>query len=501
MAKPRLSYWTKLHHYLNPLRRLGTRRYSSRLPITVTVLACIVTEYLFLRVFIQGGQGSLIAIFLFIGLIVYFAFRDGLRGGFLAALITVNYYLYIVYTRQQDNFENGIRSTALFGISYFAIAGVIGWLRQTVDKVIEEEANGRRRLKAVIQQLPLGVIIRNARGEVEMANSQAEQILRTRIPIGHSIAKGPIVKGADTDKRARSPKQVFNEVMSNGKPVLRQEYELLPDKGAKVFVQSSTSVIRDGKGIPIALASIFSDITAEKEHELRKDDFINMASHELKTPITSIKLYTEMLMQRVKKINDETVQKAVERIGVQTEKLHELVVELLDVSRIQTGKLSLKLEEFRLDELAREIIEGVQKPTQSPIRLVCKNKVTVKADKLRIYQVLANLLSNAIKFSPEEKPITVRISTKGRKVLVEVKDRGLGIAKSKHAKIFERLYQVTDAPDTKYPGLGMGLYVAKEIIERHKGKIWVESQQGKGATFIISLPYQPGNQQRGIKRG
>jgi signal transduction histidine kinase len=186
---------------------------------------------------------------------------------------------------------------------------------------------------------------------------------------------------------------------------------------------------------------------------------------------------------------DERATKIVGSIQHQIERLQELVNDLLDVSRLQTGKLTFTKEDFRIDQLVEEAIADLKGMAKDQ-RIVYTGKVAIKvhADKFRIYQVLTNLITNAVKYSGDGKSIKLNIKRKEGKVVVSVQDFGIGIAKEQQRKIFDRLYQVIDDKQKTFPGFGMGLYIAKEIITRHQGKIWVESEKGKGSTFFFTLP-------------
>jgi two-component system CheB/CheR fusion protein len=185
---------------------------------------------------------------------------------------------------------------------------------------------------------------------------------------------------------------------------------------------------------------------------------------------------------------DEKATKTLLGIKNQTDKLQGLVSDLLDVSRIQTGKLSFKKEPFCINDLLKEIISVLQSTTSQQIILKKYPHVQINADKFRIYQVVTNLLTNAIKYSPQGEKIWIEIQSLKNKLVVSVKDQGIGIDKNQQKRIFDRLYQVTDAKEKKFPGLGMGLYISREIIKRHRGAIWVEGEKGKGSTFYFSLP-------------
>jgi signal transduction histidine kinase len=202
-----------------------------------------------------------------------------------------------------------------------------------------------------------------------------------------------------------------------------------------------------------------------------------------------MKLYINSLLNRIKKNNDDKSQKILSSIKLQTDRLQALVNDLLDVSRLQTGKLSFNTENFNINSLIKETIEHIQE-TAKDRKIIYTNQppIRVTADKFRIYQVLTNLLTNAVKYSQEGKKIEVSVRRTAGNIIVSVRDYGIGIAKDEQAKIFNRLYQVIGDTEKTFPGLGMGLFISKEIIRRHKGKIWVESEKGKGSTFYFSLP-------------
>ena len=228
---------------------------------------------------------------------------------------------------------------------------------------------------------------------------------------------------------------------------------------------------------------------ALRESEARKDEFISMASHELKTPLTSLKGFTNLLQRRLAKEGDKQVLHFLARMEEQLDKLTKLVSDLLDVTKMQAGKLEFREEHFFLNELVRESLENLQGTTETHhLQLEEVTDVRVLGDKDRLGQVLINLLTNAIKYSPEADTIIVRVSTDGHNAIVTVQDFGIGIAETHHEKIFERFYQVNDGTEKTFPGLGIGLYISRQIVKRHHGRLWVESAKGAGATFYVSLP-------------
>lgn len=231
------------------------------------------------------------------------------------------------------------------------------------------------------------------------------------------------------------------------------------------------------------------DITDRKLLEQRKDEFINMASHELKTPITSLKGFLALLHQRLTPHKDEKALHYLSRIDTQVNKLIKLISDLLDISKMQTGQLAYQEERFDVNALVQEIVENVQGTTSTHrLLLESQTQAEVFGDRDRIGQVLINLLNNAIKYSPRANTVLVRVAKDSRQVIISVQDFGIGIAKEHQHKIFERFYRVTDPAEKTYPGLGMGLYISCEIVKRHGGQLWVESKKDEGSTFHCVLP-------------
>ncbi|MGH2648267.1 MAG: sensor histidine kinase, partial [Ginsengibacter sp.] len=221
----------------------------------------------------------------------------------------------------------------------------------------------------------------------------------------------------------------------------------------------------------------------------RKDDFLSIASHELKTPVTSLKAYTQLLRQDSKESGDSKREKMLSKIEAQADKLTHLVNDLLDSSKIQNGKLVYDKHLFPLNDLVAEIVEETQNTITSHKIFLKKNApLKVNADRERIGQVLNNLLNNVIKYCPTAENIIVSLEEKDHMAICSVEDFGDGIINDQQDKIFERFYRVTGNNLHTFPGLGLGLYIAREIVERHDGRIWVKSEPGMGSTFYFSLP-------------
>jgi PAS domain S-box-containing protein len=232
-----------------------------------------------------------------------------------------------------------------------------------------------------------------------------------------------------------------------------------------------------------------TDIHELKVHEKRKDEFIKMASHELKTPITSIKGYLQILQQKLQEEKDLVYQQILATLDRQVSKLTQLISDLLDVTRIESGGMVVMSDSFSLNELVKETVTDLQTIAKNH-RLSFNeiDSIEIVADKERISQVLINLITNAIKYSPPKTAITISLAKQKDEAVLSVEDAGIGIDKAEQKRIFENFYRVSGKDEQTYPGFGIGLFIVKEIVTHHGGKIEVESEKNKGSIFRVRLP-------------
>jgi signal transduction histidine kinase len=225
-----------------------------------------------------------------------------------------------------------------------------------------------------------------------------------------------------------------------------------------------------------------------------KDHFLSIASHELKTPITSISGYAQITLRRLSREKEEPidaadVQEAIQKIEMQTQRLNALIDDLLDLNNVRSGRIPLHIGLCNIGAICREAIESQRQLSGREIELQePPTPVTIKADGDRLNQVITNLVSNALKYSPEDAPVRVAICQRDAAVCIAVQDHGQGISKEQQKHIFEAFYRTPDARTSKKRGWGLGLAICKDIVERHNGQIWCESKPGKGTTFFVQLP-------------
>ena len=237
-----------------------------------------------------------------------------------------------------------------------------------------------------------------------------------------------------------------------------------------------------------------------------KDEFLSIASHELRTPVTSIKGYTQLAKTLIRENDLSTSEEYLDIALDQIDRMSRLILELLDVSRIETGRLEIRREPIPWTAFVRSVVQRHHTAVgdrRFHVNVPDVSKV-VEGDRDRLEQVLGNLLENAVKYSPEGSDITVVVDDKGDVLVTSVCDRGIGIPADELAQVFERFHRGRQVSSTNYGGLGLGLYITKQIIERHGGSIWVESAEGVGTTFYFSLPAshsEQGEESGGVEAG
>jgi PAS domain S-box-containing protein len=366
-------------------------------------------------------------------------------------------------------------------------------------RLYREAAQTRDQLGVILQGVADGIVVYTDDDQIMYANEAAAQLV------------GFVSSTSLLDSSADAIMQQFMLSDEQGNPILPSDlphrrvlagemeaqatigYTPQGSNEPNRWVHVNARPVFDEQGTQAFVITIIHDLTERVLDERRKDEFISMASHELKTPVTSLKGFTNVLQRRMAKSGqgDEQTQHFLERMDAQINKLTRLIDDLLGISRMQAGKLALTMEQVDLDILVREIAENVQ-ASATTHQLLIEGSIQgyVLGDKDRLGQVFINLFTNAIKYSPRAQTVIIRLTrdSEHEQAVVSVQDFGIGIAAVHHKHIFDRFYQVTDPEEKTFPGLGIGLYITRDIVERHQGRIWVESRKGAGATFFVELP-------------
>jgi len=280
----------------------------------------------------------------------------------------------------------------------------------------------------------------------------------------------------------------FNKSISEGNYDV--EYRTIgADDKKERWVRAKGKVFFDEQETPVRFIGCVIEITEQKQDEQRKNDFIGIVSHELKTPLTSIKAFIQLLNRKARQKGDQADASLLFKAESQINKMTAMVKGFLDVSRLESGKIHIEKEDFTINTLIEEVIADIAAISPaSPIVFLPSEPIWVCADREKISHVIHNILSNAIKYSPVGSPVKVACKLEDAMAIMSIQDEGIGIAKQDLDKLFDRYYRVQNPNVKMISGFGIGLYLSAEIIKRHNGKIWVESEEGKGATFFFSLP-------------
>lgn len=267
-----------------------------------------------------------------------------------------------------------------------------------------------------------------------------------------------------------------------------------PDRAMTDDKLPLAEVLAERASLAIENARLYTE-QVEARHKLEdlsrlKDEFLSIASHELRTPVTSIKGYTQLAKMLIKEGDLNTSEEYLDIALDQIDRMSRLILELLDVSRIETGRLEIRREPIAWSHFVRDVVHRHHTAVSDRrfhVSVPDEGKI-VTGDRDRLEQVLGNLLENAVKYSPDGSDITVTVEDKGDSFVTAVCDRGIGIPADELAQVFERFHRGRHVSSTNYGGLGLGLYITKQIIERHGGSIWVDSKEGQGTAFYFSLP-------------
>lgn len=280
----------------------------------------------------------------------------------------------------------------------------------------------------------------------------------------------------------------FVEELLNKRQIRGWEQDFRKKSGELFTAQLSAQIMEAG-GHKLVISTLI-DITERKKLERQKDEFLGVASHELKTPVTSIKAYTQVLQLAFQRKKDLQAVGLLGKLDIQIDKLNSLIADLLDVTRIESGKMQFRQEYFDFNSLISEVVEEIQRTTPRHAivsELDCSRMIY--GDRERIAQAITNLLTNAVKYSPKAQQVRLFTKCNHDTITLCVQDFGIGIPKEKQTKVFDRFYRIErDEGEDTYPGLGLGLYISAEIIKREGGTIWVESEINKGSLFCFSLP-------------
>ncbi len=339
------------------------------------------------------------------------------------------------------------------------------------------------RFKRLVDSNLIGVVISRLDGQLVEANEAFTSMIGyTQAEVTSDQLSWHKITPVESQAQDQ---EIMAQLMATGE-AQPMEKEFIRKDGTRFPVLVGTALLEGSHDTSI---TFIVDITAQKKLERRKDEFIGLASHELKTPLTSIKAFTQLLERKLSAQSEDSSLQYVSKINQQIRRLSSLVEELLDISTMEAGKLTLNLEQVDFNALVKSCVGDMQAILPHHT-LLLQGRVQAKTavDAYRLEQVIMNLITNAVKYSPNADKVVVSLSETDRNVRVSVTDFGIGIPEAQQAKVFRKFFRAQGKNRHSFPGLGLGLYLSKHIIDRHAGKIWLTSQESQGSTFSFSLP-------------
>jgi signal transduction histidine kinase len=420
-----------------------------------------------------------------------------------------------LFDEHEGTFDTDLLQLTTMIADYAAVALENVRLRERQRALWEEAEHERNRLELIISSMAEGLLITNADGVITSLNSSAQHFfsqaevdlqdkpLTSLRQLAATTRVNWLLDFAEIVDQTLAGNIVMNKELTAG-----SNNETVP-----LTFSISAAPLHDTNQLltrPIGVVTVLNDITSLKQIEKLKDEFVSIVSHELRTPLTAIKGYTQHLIRRIERRLREARQKqqsaspmidfpesydlrSLNIVQSETEHLERLVSDLLDLSRVQWGELDLQYSSFYLADVLTERVRLAQvSAEQHTIYLDIQTQDSrIVADQLRVGQVFGNVLDNAIKFSPPGKPVTVKLQEKEDEYLIWVIDQGIGVRPESFDHIFERFYRIRNFANRQYTGIGMGLFVAKVIVEAHGGSIGFSSNQDGGSTFYFTLPRVP----------
>lgn len=370
------------------------------------------------------------------------------------------------------------------------LAGAVNNLSVRVEEAQESSDSERRRLDSVLSHMSDGVLATDRRGNVTIVNNMALQLLGVEHEdelIGKSIIDVFDIRHDYTVRQL---------VNSEQKEMILD----MSNSGSNLILNAYFSPIQRESGFVSGLVCVLHDVTSQQKEEQERKEFVSNVSHELRTPLTSVKSYVEALSDGAWQ-DKEIAPQFLKVVQDETERMIRMINDLLSLSRMDAGTTKLNLEYVNINELFNYILnrfdmiikkeEDPKKKKYTIERFFTKKDLWVEIDTDKFTQVIDNIMNNAIKYSPDGGVITARLLETHNHVIMSISDQGLGIPRKDLGHIFDRFFRVDKARSRKQGGTGLGLAISKEVVNMLGGQIWVDSVEGKGSTFYISLPYVP----------
>jgi signal transduction histidine kinase len=460
-----------------------TSPFLARRPTLVSVIAAIGLGLSFGAMIVFDARATLGAIVFapWVGLI---GFDAGVVGGAVATAAATGLWLAAL---EVDNVPAGAGQLSVRFAAFLLLgvgSGLVG------DRLRRSEASQRNvsALQAALIDSTLdGICLTDAEGRPLISN---EPLRRLSVEFGmpqHGTVPERLLAVSERVSEPQRYRKRMHELATSVDAETSDEFEVT---GTGRCFRGYTAPVRDRNGILVGRVWTLRDVTADRELDRMRDAFVATVSHELRTPLTSISGFLEMLEEEEQGLGDDG-RMYLDVIRRSTERLHQLVEELLLVAQIEARRVELESRPLDLVEVASECIETARPAAAAKrisIELVADHPRPVRGDAVRLAQVVDNLVANAVKFTPDEGSVTVTVEGDGNAVHLVVEDTGIGIPADEQAQVFSRFFRSRGATQGAIPGTGLGLAIAQALVEQHGGTIELQSEVGRGTRVMVTLP-------------
>lgn len=418
---------------------------------------------------------------LFIILSLYFSFDTKKK---------LNYFTFVANRIAAGDFEEEIKLKA--NDEFTKVANALEELRRLMRDRLNISEEAKNRAEAILFNVGEGVFAVNLHGEIIIFNKIAEKIVGFK---REQILNQKYIQILQfyNSKTKENYGAFINKVILEGKDItLPSDTVLVTSEKAEIPVAVNSSPIKNKKGIIVGGIVVFRDISHEKEIEEIRTDLISIASHQLRTPLSEIKGLISILFDNIAGELNPKQKEYLKLLGVANERMINLVNDLLNISRIEQGRIQLNFREVNLGVLANEVYQSLKiradEHKQNFTLTVDPNVPQVIVDQEKTKEIISNLMENALKYTHDKGTISSRVTVNGTGVWVLVKDNGVGVPKNRQKDLFQKFSRIENPLSSLTTGTGLGLYAVKQLVEKQKGQIWFQSEEGKGSTFGFVFP-------------
>jgi two-component system phosphate regulon sensor histidine kinase PhoR len=363
------------------------------------------------------------------------------------------------------------------------LARIIDEMASQLRKKIAEVSEDKEYLQAILKGMMEGVLVVDEKKRIKMMN----EALRSLLPVSSDVVdKTPL----EIIRNVALESAIERVLQGGNSEAFGMEVPAAGGKILEVNVVAISSASKESNGVILGAIAVFHDITRLKGLEKIRQDFVANVSHELRTPLTTIKGYAETLLEGA--LKEDVASQFVQVIKRHTDRLAKIVEDLLTLSKIESREFQLKREKISINEFIEDVLDFVKEAAERKRITLSKVEISpfldVLADRHSLEEVFVNLLDNAIKYTPEGGKVTMSaVETTPGEIQFSVKDNGIGIPREDIPRIFERFYRVDKGRSQEMGGTGLGLSIVKHLVQAHGGKVWVESEPGKGSVFYFTL--------------